>query len=766
MAIGQSNQANLNTIKELQNVPDQLLKIVECVNRNEAETVIRTTNLGGYNITTVDVKLPRMKEDKFYENSHIRFLIPRGLCFIFVNCVFVHSVQGHPKFGNFGDFQPKNLPKIVQKVFRRKENGECGHYSGFTHNNIKYNVFGSKNVHFVARLDNMKEDLALYLEPRYMFASKIADLCQTKYAKSLPKMQEYCSKTGFTFDFEACFGDSQHLVKYDSDTLFFFAITGVKTSDSLTAINPLIADDIFRSFNLPTVTITQTGSSDDEIKKIENIVENDDNSEGAVVNCIDEKGNTVYVYKHKNFTYIFRRAVREQMRKRASMRAILNRLSVLHIQHPNTQALTHEMLQFNAYFRLLPENEQFSFFSQWVTHEEKFRKLSNQEKQQIFDKYSEEVKKNGTMTVYMIVAMPGSGKSYLARALKQLFTKYMKPNNIVHLEQDMFVQSHGLRGASEAYDNAIKKAINDPETQVLILAKSNHNSQVRNKTYEILNKCLKEIERVYITIENTDDSITQAEQLQKSRDICLERIMKRGNAHTSMVNLSQNDILGILNNVFVKQWEPLTDVEQQFPCVTLDISADKEHNLKSCIAQLYENGLIEKLEFTEDDLKKAHLSVEQDDARILDHNVKHPPKAAAPKATKVLLDQLTIQGELNIPNIDLSNLVKKTEFHITIAYFGGKPTDTEFVCDIPYDVPIIGYAKDNSACALLCDMSNYPELMKHGGENKLYHVTYALADGVKPVYSGTLLEKAQNDNTLVIFAEPYIVPATSKRIIG
>ena len=130
-----------------------------------------------------------------------------------------------------------------------------------------------------------------------------------------------------------------------------------------------------------------------------------------------------------------------------------------------------------------------------------------------------------------------------------------------------------------------------------------------------------------------------------------------------------------------------------------------------------------------------------------------------------MLDQLTIQGELSISNIDLTNLVKKTEFHITIEYFGGKPTDTEFVSDIPYDIPIIGYAKDNSACALLCDLSNYPELIKHGGENKLYHITYALADGVKPVYSSTLLEKAQNDDSIVLFAEPYIVPTISNRKI-
>ena len=660
-----NQKRNFDLINTLKNVPEQLIKIMELVEKNQVETIIRTTLLGNKNITTVDIKLPRMKEDRLYEHVNIRFLVPRGLCFIFVDNQFIHSVQGHPKFGNYGDFQQKNAnTNYSQRIFRRKENGECGHFTAFTDDNIKYLVFGSKNVHFVIRMDYIDEDLKLYeTEPRYMFAHKIAKLATTKYLQSLIQAQDYCSQTKFTMDFEACFGDSQHLVKYDSDTLYFFAITGARETEkcSLTSINPLVADDIFRSFNLPTVTITNTATTDEEIKKIEHIVENDDNSEGAVVNCIDNNGNVIYVYKHKNYTYVFRRAVREQMRKKASMKAILRRLSVLHIQHPNAEALTQEMLQFNAYYRLLPASEQHIFFSQWVTHEEKFNTLNNNQKQELLKRYSENVKKNGTLTVYMIVAMPGSGKSYLARALKQLFSKYMDPNTIVHLEQDMFVQSHDKNGknASKAYDDAIKKAMNDPKTQMLILAKSNHNKLVRNKTYDLLDKCPREIERVYITITCTDESLEQPEQLQVSKNICIERIKLRGNAHTSMVNLNDSEIANIMDSVFVKQWEPLSDEEQQYPCVSLDISASREQNLISCIAQLYENGITDKYEFKTTDLQDAHNTVLADDAKILNHNIANPNNSQ--KKSKVLYDELAVQGMITIPDLDkqLDFLVKK-----------------------------------------------------------------------------------------------------------
>src|SRR5947207_4330861 len=395
-------------------VPFHLQEVIKLADENKVELIMRQTKINNVTFTLIDAKLPRFKEESLYEDKRIHYLVPRGLCFVFANNEYVHKLYGHPKFGNEGDFKHGyNNKLIVQKVFHRKENGECAHLSSFRYKNQLYLLLGSKNVHAVFRPNNIAEDVKLYTEARYDFATKITTCFNNIYGQNIAKqiniVADYIANAQNTFCFEACLLDSQHLVKYDADTLLFFGITGSMYCDNGSlCMNPLEDDNFFKKFNLKTVSetiTTRSGFLQEDEQKIASIIENGENSEGAVVNCLDKNGKVIYVYKHKNFTYVFMRAVREQMRKKASVQSILNRIKNLHIKHPQETELTKQLLQFNAYFRSQSLENQETFFSQWVTWEEKFMNLTEEQRQKYYDTYMELVKNNGTLISVMYVVM-------------------------------------------------------------------------------------------------------------------------------------------------------------------------------------------------------------------------------------------------------------------------------------------------------------------------------------------------------------------------
>lgn len=775
-------QDKIAMIKNLVNVPKQMEEIITLYHSKKAEINSREFKLNDVTFTLVDIKLPRFKEDLLYKNDKIHYLVSRGLCFVFANNKYVHTLCGHPKFGENGDYIHDVDPiNIHQKIFRSKENGECGHWSAFTYNGQNYTLFGSKNVHGIFRSNNIEEDIKLYTESRYMYTIKNASYIAKYYKAQNEAIIQFLSETGYTFCFESCFIDSQHLVKYDADTLYFFGITGMMFRERKSlCMNPLDSDKIFNKFYLKTpmnTLVTGIGELDLHEKKFAEIIENAENSEGAVVNCIDDKGNVIYVYKHKNYSYIFRRAVREKMRKKVSMRTIVRRLRNLHIVHPREKEMTQQMLQFNAYFHSLSPIDKKNFFSQWITWEETFNKLSESIRQEIFDKYVESIKMRGTLMVIMFVGMPGSGKSFLARALKYIFAKLYPKNAIVHLEQDMF--AHLGRNASKSYDKAIKKAIFDSNTQLLILSKSNHNKNVRNKTYDILDECKKEVERIYVTIgipdENPDEIIDEnsgENSLIRVRDICVERIMQRGNAHKSLFGKPKSEIEKILTDVFVQQWENLTEFEETYPVVNINILADRKTNIMSCIAQMQEHNMIENIDINETDIIEAFEHNKNEDEKIIKENSEHQEKKSKEHTRKIMYDALIISNSddvlLNIPSVlteleKYPTLVTKNNFHITLEYFGGVSIDLvpEFKDDVELQVTIVGYAINEKACALLVEI---PEIYNRENGNKYNHITFALDSNILAKYSSELIEESIKNDTFVELDTLITINAKTKRI--
>ena len=122
-------------------VPNHLKEIMKLSTEKKVEVILRQVKLNNLIFTLIDVKLPRFKEESLYDNKKIHSLVPRGLCFVFADCTFVHKLYGHPKFGNYGDFKHGFKEKdVCRKLFRKKENGECGHLGSFKYNNELYFV--------------------------------------------------------------------------------------------------------------------------------------------------------------------------------------------------------------------------------------------------------------------------------------------------------------------------------------------------------------------------------------------------------------------------------------------------------------------------------------------------------------------------------------------------------------------------------------------------------------------------------------------------
>ena len=604
-------------ISELTNSPSDFNQLVALSSEYPIDFVKREHVIDTVSFITIDVKLSRFKEDALYNNDQLRLLIPRGLCFIFANNSWVYTLYGHPKFGNFGDYISSHLTtnnmSEYQKIFKTKENGECAHWGAFVHNDITYEVYGSKNVHMVVRHTYYDEDIRTYTDKRYTYAIKMADLIN---AKPTDTAVRYLATTGYAFCGEGCSTDSQHLVKYEASKIMFFAVTGQRNSitDSIVKVNPYELCELIISLGLKNVKETILVNTDkDETKVQEEYFEQCDNSEGAVVNCIDGTGNTVYVYKHKNYDYVLMRALREQMRKHATTKKIINRLDNLHIIHPDFENKKQQSIEFNAWVnRTLNKTDRETFFERWPDWFITFCNTSQSVKDECLRAHEEYERTVGTLNVIMLMGIPGSGKSFISRALVHILN--MNGKTAIHLEQDMFFKQG--KGANKSYQNAIKKNMNNASCDYLILAKSNHNTQVRNSTYATLDKCERNVIITYIELS------TNSANIHDTGELCVERIMRRGLAHTSLFGLDEDKIRSIIFGVFVKQWEPLTEKEQESDAIHLEINKSKEEIIISLCSKLSDLYL-EKFSDFQIDLHHVFSLINNDDNQMIQTNQKH-----------------------------------------------------------------------------------------------------------------------------------------------
>jgi hypothetical protein len=747
----------MNKLIGLTNLPDDLLTIAgHCETKTAQITVSKIILTPTMTVTTVDSKLHAFKEDKLYADVNLRTLVPRGCCFVFMNGVYAHTLYGHPKFGNIDDYLSPNSDDYDTLVFRRKENGECSHWSGFQYDGVTYEMFGSKNVHFVVRPNFFEEDVAKYTGDRYGYATKMAKNIRTQVKSEdiQNNILNYFVTTGNTFCAESCFAESQHLVKYDSTTVLFFGVTGKRCNytDSVVKVSPMEVDNLFTSFGLPLVTETIVVRRDDQTRLAEvcTMFERAGNSEGAVVYRVNSTtGDIVFAYKHKNFDYIFRRALREKMRSKSLTSAIVKRLENLHITHPKYNEMLQRGLRFNAFFRSLPEESQAKFFDQWVSWEEKFDKIDSVKSEQIFKDYMKLESMVNVLHVIMFVAIPFSGKSFVARTLEEFLTK--NGNKIVHLEQDMFFDKK--KKACEHYENAIKIAMQKPDVQYIILTKGNHMESIRNTTYRTLEKCTRHVTISYVTI-------TAEFDIFRTKEICLDRSELRGFAHASLYGKTRYEYDEILTR-FAEQYQPLTEMEKSCVVVNLEIEDDRVTNTTNCISQLQFFDIIPQFDVSDESLANVFNKILMEDKAVAKVNEKKFVRTVSYDAIVFGNISHTIDMIDELGNeIKLARLKVKDEYHVTLKYYGKELENTigKFVDGIPYDIRIVGYAVNSKAVAYMVELPSKLDC------HTIPHITVALSNGTKASYSSELLNEALSTDTLIMLDHPIMIKGVTRRI--
>ncbi len=694
------------------------------VEKNIFKSVTKKITINEINFTTKDYTFKKsIDEDKLYSNNEYRLYLPRGCSLIFVDDILVHILYGHPKFGYEGDYTENK--KFVKRYYSRKENGQCGHISGFSINNVDYLIIGSKNVHLIVRKNNIEEDLLLYKDPRYIVASNITNLLNKKYSQCINEMFDFIKNNNVTFCCEAIFIHDQHIVDYYGlEELRFFAITKIRNDydSSITWCNPEEAYNIFNILGLNTVEELICANNEEEWKDLSLKIRSDNNSEGGVISYVNEENKVVYVCKYKNDTYTFMRAVREQMRNNASNNKIIVRINNLHFEHAEKEKLTRRALQFNAYYTLLEPDQKTNFFSEWNNWTNKFDQLNDEEKDNLLVLYDNINKETNQLNVIMLVGIQGSGKSTIARLMKYMIESN---NDTVHLEQDMF------KGNLKLYNSEIKKAVQNHNIKYLILAKMNHTEQIRKNTMNTIEECGRNVNYMYLVLDQMDI------------DFYISRIKNRGKSHKSL--FYDEKLSHIIKNT-LDSYEPISDMEKSMtPTFYINPSDNRDTIIKNILNYM-------NITYDDDKFSNALTKVIKDD-----NDIELEQKNFKPK--NPLYDCIKISSSL-LNNIDIQceNHIIKKEFHITLNYYGSKnKPDNDFIENIETEVNIIGYVKDDKCISLLCKLE---EKFNKYFINSKPHITYALCQDIKPVYSNELI----NNNDCILFNKPIIINGYTNRV--
>ena len=352
----------------------------------------------------------------------------------------------------------------------------------------------------------------------------------------------------------------------------------------------------------------------------------------------------------------------------------------------------------------------------------------------IYLQYQENINTKRKINIIMLVGILGSGKSFIARYLTKFLNNHFNKVT-VYLEQDMFYQT---KKPSVSYEKEITKLIKEDDLDYLILSKSNHNQYVRDKTYNAIKNAKKLYQIHYI-------NLIETQNIEIIKNICINRILKRGLSHRTLINKDKNEISKLLDNVFIKEYQPLTkdEIKKSTSNIILDITTDKIEMLKICVYKLINEKVIDEIEITDDRIMNIIDEINKEDNKISLNNKDNQ---------KVLYDCIRIDNQIiqNILNqnkeivdiIDKNDFMLKDEFHITLNYYGGlKEThqniDNSFKKDINKNARLLGYYYNEYAVGL------YVKLDVENTED--YHITLALKKDIKPVYLKDLLK----DNILL-----------------
>lgn len=566
----------------------------------------------------IDYKVKARIDETIYEkNQEIWEKLPRGLAIIKQKNEIIRIVCGLRKFGYENDFKINlGCEELVEEIYINKVNGEYCSVSSFNFDNNFYFVIRSKNVSILLSESNYVQNLNIYNEDRYFFAIEMAKTFWQIYNdlnnNQKDKIKKITEKS--TINLEFCSLSKQHLVEYNSQTLYPFAITSyLPSKHGLTYLSPEESFELFKEMGFANIPYFHKININDHNQRelIRENIYNENNSEGAVVYqiCINKLNikKVCQVYKFKNYKYIFWRAVREKIRNKCNINQLRQRLENLHIVVPEIQTLISEAINFYAYFWSQVDEENYGEnLEKWVYHFKNFKLMDQNSMKIHLDKFVE-FDKNKNQLQIMTIGLPGSGKSTLLKSLQKILPQCRRIN------QDECQKS------SKIYHKNISKLSKDKNCKVLLMDKCYHNKNVRENTLKMIN--LQNL--LYIIFYHPED--VNLSLLPNSLKLVKQRIINRGLAH---LNLFPSAKLDNILNGFIESIEHLDNEEDNISIgkIYLDITLGKLEMINLILEELEKLNLINFNKPDVTTLKKILHEIEVENQKLAQSNRKQTKK--------------------------------------------------------------------------------------------------------------------------------------------
>lgn len=665
---------------------------------------LRKDNLTGIKINTsikgsIDIRDVSIHHDreKLFKQPNIYKHISRGMCFVFIDGVLVYHLEGHPKFEQEKHFIFNEHSTTDIIVAQTKLNGESAHVGAFMHNDIQYIVVGSKNVHIVVRANNYIDDIEMYSELRYMWATRIAKLFHTipTFDLVVRHLIEHC----YTFCFEACFTSRQHFVRYVEDSIIAYAITGrqFRNSDAL-RMNYQEANTIFISLGIafaPVLFTTETITK----QQIEQEVRQMKNNEGVIMLRINSEGKVIHCFKFKTDWYMNQRALREMMKGNENLTE--NDIIRCFKKYRLSPVEISRFVDFNTFYQ---KSKPDGFFDRWIFWWDTFD--ARQEEKQTA---------HAQCFVLIFVGPPGIGKTTLAKEI-------LLHTGGTYIEQDQYA------GNKHAFMTAYKKLVQQ-RVPLIIVSRTNHTKRARSELCEF------SMTQSYThLIVEFDWNSQQQEQI---ISFCVNRVVERTN-HPTLGNDAK--LANKVVSMFVGQYQHPDETEG--PIISVPFDGDLKMNTTHILSSMHTHGFI---------CSPPVVMVPIEQISIIQRHS---------KKSKIIyfglwlpLDCINLSDLLDQKTRDCINTthmaLKFAELHTTLWFHTNK-TKPEMKIGEHVSVKITGYACDEKAVAFTVIV---PDEYQLSGPEKKYHITFALAEGTKPKYSNSLLETT----AIVEFDTPYVV---------
>lgn len=715
----------IDDISKLSVVVDTLTyakkSFLELNGSKQVKNNVRTQTLDKCKLLVWDWSHAGWSDDDMYKLAYIFKIMRRGLSYIHndKDLLYVHVVCGLPKFYDVGYKPAYEIPmgasdKISKRVYLEKANGECFHLSAFQYKGTRYWVFGSKNVHFVARVSNALEDISHMVDGRYQFAARSAKLFINMSPKyKIDEILDHLCKTGQTFVAESVYLDNQHLIKYQEEDIFFFAATSYQHLDHGYCTDPEEAIKLFKSWGLTTVEctvidFTKSDALDSEKVLLEKIFQSD-NSEGCCSYTVCD-GKVIIINKHKSRTYVIRRMLREQMRKRATLNGVKTRFNKSHVAYSEEEY--QQLLDFYAYCWETYDKDNFGgVFSAWCDVWERFSKCSTEDIKRYRSAFNKMDELRSNQIRLMAFGIPGCGKTSLLKSAISMFRGH-------YSDQDMIKVNNGK---ARIYHKQIKAMCNplDPAFvgPILALGKSHHTQAVRDALMGVV-----PTDKNSVWIE-----FFHPEGLDKFFEVCYNRVLQRGLCHSTLKATDPKEVDSIMKNVFQKQYQPLTEEEKEScSLIRIDITKSKEEQLSYLVQELQKIGF--KGELINLTLKEAIDKTYQEE--ILEGKPERYSIDIAKECSKAIVNHPTL---VNLRKKLYMILSKK--HHVTLWHKNNGLDDKDYAAlkGKVVKIKVVRVSYDDKAAALEVEL-DVP------CQNKYPHITIAWDKSVTPFYSNQMLE--------------------------